>query len=280
METLADLVDRYAVGLLRSGPYVPPGDDLVAVLPALVDALVAGTSPVGPAAVLGLVATSREGRVVLHPPEPGGPPWVLLAVPERGVSGGPLVEVPHPYADLHTERVAPVVLDRLPGATLLQAGAHRVAAGPREGDPMAVRLDRSAYPADVARRGDALFSRIAEALVVRAGTVQVQLHGFADRDDRHEVDVVVSQGASTSEASTAVIGRLVAELGARGLRARDPGHPGCADLAGRRNVQGLAATRHGTGFVHLELSRAVRDDPDAHERVADAVAAALGPPAG
>lgn len=275
METLADLVDRHAAGLLRSGPYAPPGAALLAALPPLVDALLAGTSPVAPAASLGLVATAHEERVVLHPPEPGGPPWVLLAVPVGGVGGGPLVEVPHPYADLHTERVAPVVLDRLPGATLLQAGAHRVAAGPREGDPMAVRLDRSAYPADVARREDALFSRIAEALAARAGVTQVQLHGFADRDDRRDVDVVVSPGASTSPASTTLVGRLIAELASRGLLARDPAHPGCADLAGRRNVQGRAAARHGTAFVHLELGRAVRDDPEAHRRVADAVAAAL-----
>ena len=154
---------------------------------------------------------------------------------------------------------------------LLQAGAHRVAAGPRSGPE---RFDREAYPADVARRADTLFSRLAEGLLARRCLAQVQLHGFAERDDRREVDVVVSPGAA--RAGPLVAG-VTATLAARGLRVRDPDHPGCVDLAGRRNVQGLAARRHGTAFVHLELSRAVRDDPGARDRVAAAVAEALGP---
>lgn len=267
MSALADLVERHTVAALRAGPYAPPGDDLLAALPALLDALVDGAPPAGPAAALGLATGTVDGRTVLHPPHPGGRPWVLLAVPGR--VGGPIVQVPHPYADLHTERVALGILARCPGATLLQAGAHRVAAGPRSGPE---RFDRDAYPADVARRPDALFSRVAEGLVARRGLVQVQLHGFAERDDRHEVDVVVSPGAAEP---APLLTRLAATLAARGLRVRDPAHPGCADLAGRRNVQGLAARRHGTVFAHLELSRAVRDDPDARDRVAAAVAEAL-----
>lgn len=264
MGALADLVDHHAAALLRDGPYEAPGAAVVAALPRLLDALAAGAPLDGPAGALGLHVLRTEGRTVLHPPRPGGAPWVLLAAPAG--PPGAVIEVPHPQADLHTERIAVDVLDRVPDALLLQAGAHRVAAGPRR-EPD--RFDRAKYPADVAKRADALFSRVVEGLLVRRGSPQVQLHGFADREG---VDVVLSPGAAPDGPLTA---RLAAALAAQGLPSCTPDDAGCADLAGRLNVQGLAAAQHGTAFAHLELSRSVREDPAGRERVAEAIAQAL-----
>lgn len=261
------LVRRHTVGLRRSGPYRPPSEDEVGRLSALADALVTADPDAlaSAAATVGLRVSEHDGRLMLVPPAPGLAPWLLLGVMPR-VAPRALVEVPHPYADLHTESAALALVARRPDAVLLQAGVHRVAAGPG-----GVR-DRAAYPADVAARPDAAFSRLAEGLVARLGVVQVQWHGFADRHDRADVDVVASPGAaSPGPVLDAVVSRLVA----CGLRVLGPDEPRVAALAGRRNVQGLAAARHGAPFVHLELSRTVRDDPARLEAVAEAVAGAL-----
>lgn len=266
---LAGLVARHTGALRRSGSYVPPPPEVLDALPALLGALAAGGSVAAPAAELGLHASTVQGRVVLHPPTPGGAPWVLLAVPagEPGV----LVEVPHPYADLHTEVVALEMVARLPRAVLLVAGAHRAAGGPSstEDGPPGGGRDRAAYPADVAVRADALFSRMADGLVGRRRLPQVQVHGFADRGG---VDIVISAGVA---APGPLLTRVRAELVAAGLRVAGPEDLRRVDLLGRRNVQGRSAARHGAAFVHLELSWSVRRDHEARGLVVAAVAAGV-----
>jgi hypothetical protein len=54
------------------------------------------------------------------------------------------------------------------------------------------------------------------------------------------------------------------------------GHdPRWADLRGRRNVAGHVAARTGAAFVHVELSRTLRADPDRRTAVAAAIADAV-----
>ncbi len=60
-----------------------------------------------------------------------------------------------------------------------------------------------------------------------------------------------------------------------GERVRGGGDPGCAELSGTRNVQGRLSARLGTPFVHLELSRSLRADPDRRDAVARVLAEAV-----
>lgn len=262
--SLAAVVDRYTTGLRRSGPYRPPSPQEVALASSFVAGLAVGDPSA--AAALGLrTVPAADGRVALLPPSPGEAPWVVLVL-TPGVVPSVLVEVPHPYADLHTEVAGLGLASRLPGAVLLQAGAHRVASAV----PGSRR--REDCPADVAARPDALFSRLADGLVARLGVAQVQWHGFADRPG---VDVVASPGAA---AAGPLLASAVARLGAQGFRVLGGDDAGMSDLAGRRNVQGLAAAAAGTPFVHLELSRSVRSRRERLDAAVDAVAGAVRVP--
>ncbi|MFC5141088.1 hypothetical protein ACFPK1_22825 [Actinomycetospora rhizophila] len=245
----------------RDGPYRPPRGPELAALDALGDALAHGDGAAAAAAGadLGLAAT-REGDRLLLASDPGDErAWlviVLRAAPDA------VVEVPHPNADLATEHVGLALAQRRPGVLYLQAGAHRVAGAPPEA------RDRVECPADVSSRDDAPFSRVAAVLVGR-GLPQVQLHGFADRAG---VDVVLSPGAAGDSALLAAVRDRLADAGERVGEGDDERW---ADLLGRRNVQGRAAARAGTAFVHLELSRSLRRDADRREAVAAALDKAL-----
>lgn len=262
--SLAGLLTRHTAALDRGAPYRPPTPAEIALVPALVAALAAGRHPDGAGVALGLTAREVDGVRVLCPDQPGGPPWVVLAARPRVVPAV-LVEVPHPLSDRFTDVIGGDLLACLSGSILLQAGAHRVASAPPGS------RDRHEYPADVAIRADALFSRVADGLVAAHGSVQVQVHGFADRPG---VDAVVSPGAAEPGPLVAAVAD---RLAAAGLAVRGPHDPDVVDLAGRRNVQGRSAARHGTAFVHVELAASVRDDPVARDAavvaVADAVAA-------
>jgi hypothetical protein len=118
----------------------------------------------------------------------------------------------------------------IPDAALLVAGTHRRAA-------------RGA--ADVAHRADSLFHAYAQTLA----TTEIQLHGFA-ATSAPDTDAVVSPGAGESTDLHRGVEKALAQ---QGFRVRHHEH-----LAGRTNVQGIAAAARGTPFLHLELAPAVR----------------------
>ena len=252
---VADLVPA----MTRRVPYRSPDDGERAALEALAAAL--GRGETAGVASLGLEATVSGDTLVLASDPTSERAW-LVVVMRPGVVPDVVVEVPHPNADLDTELVGLALRDRRAGVLLLQAGAHRVAGAPPEA------TDRVDCPADVSSRADAPFSRVASVLTAR-GLPQIQLHGFADRDG---VDVVLSPGAA---AGGPLLDAVEARLRAAGERAGTGEDPRWADLLGRRNVQGLDAAACGTAFVHLELSRSLRRDPDRREAVAAALAVAL-----
>ncbi|GLZ50580.1 hypothetical protein [Actinomycetospora sp. NBRC 106378] len=264
MTSLAGLVDRFTASLRSSGPYRAPDEVERATADALAAAIADGSGPADVerlAAALGFTTTSVAGRVALVADPQSPRAWGLVVLPR--VPPGVLVEVPHPAADLRTEQIGVAVAEGLDDALYLQAGAHRAAGAPADA------RRRSDCPADVAHRPDSVFARLAAGLVVRLGLPQVQLHGFADRPD---LDAVVSPGAATG---SVVLEETVARLTASGERVRRGGEPGCEDLSGTRNVQGRLAARHGTVFVHLELSRSMRRSARRRELVAEAVTAAV-----
>jgi hypothetical protein len=137
-----------------------------------------------------------------------------------------VIEVPHPGSDRLTARLGLELFHAIPTAALLIAGTHRKAAG---------------NAADVAHRADSLFHAFAQTLA----TTEIQLHGFAETS-APDTDAVISPGVGdATELHTA----LEKALTRQGFRVRDHEH-----LAGRTNVQGIAAAVRATPFLHLELA--------------------------
>lgn len=161
------------------------------------------------------------------------------------------VQVPHPVADLETERLGVGVLRSTAGGVMVLAGAHRNAG---EGDS-----------ADVAHRQDSVFHTVTGELVKRQ-LPGMQLHGYAN-DTLPDHDTVVSTGYGTH-------GRTEAEALAEALTADafDVCRAWEAEcvLEGRSNEQGRQAHRRELPFLHLEFNADVRQDA---ERAAEAVRA-------
>ncbi|TDD62922.1 hypothetical protein E1263_02220 [Kribbella antibiotica] len=162
--------------------------------------------------------------------------WGMYVI-DRSAPLSVAVEVPHPVSDLRTELVGIDLFRHEPGAVLLVAGAHRRAA-------------------DVAHEPTSVFHAIATVLAQR-GLAQVQLHGFDDRN-LPATDIVLSSGA-------ALVGdlarRTADRLSAGGFAVCLAWTERCDRLAGTTNAQGEMAAAAGTVFLHVEMSRTVRDSP-------------------
>lgn len=150
------------------------------------------------------------------------------------------VQVPHPVADRHTERLGAALLSRSPGGVMVIAGAHRKAGRDDE--------------ADVAHRRKSVFHAICDELAKR-GVPGIQVHGMAD-DSAPKYDVVASTGKGREAVAE---GRDLADA----LRRR--GYDVCrawarsCPLEGRKNVQGRNATAQDTEFLHVEFGARIRD---------------------
>ena len=179
--------------------------------------------------------------------------WGLYLI-DRSAPPSLAVEVPHPAFDLHSELFGLDLFRQTPGAVLIMAGAHRRADGNR---------------ADVAHDPDSMFQVMASNLVGR-GLPQVQLHGF-DNASAPGYDIVLSTGA-TAAGNPAL--RLGKGLRAVGLATCEAWAQVCAGLEGNTNVQGQLAKTSGTVFLHVEMSRTVRDSSVFRSIVGKALAAA------
>ncbi|MEU0796589.1 hypothetical protein ABZ342_41560 [Amycolatopsis sp. NPDC005961] len=173
----------------------------------------------------------EDGSLVRQEPD-SERAWGLYAL-DRSAPPSLVVEAPHASSDLRTELIGLELFRRTPGAILAVGGAHR-----RREDP--------------AHDTGTVF-HVVTTLLARRGLPQVQLHGFNDTT-LISADVVVSAGAAeTGDAARRAADRL-ADAGFRVCRAwADP----CRGLAGTTNVQSQAAG--GTPFLHVELSRTVRE---------------------
>lgn len=165
-----------------------------------------------------------------------------------------LIEVPHPAFDLRTEELGVDLFDWDPGRVLAVSGTHRRAAD---------------GAGDVAHRADSMFQAVTDGLAGN-GLPQLQLHGFDDAS-LPGVDVVLSSGATG--ASPALPG-VADKLADAGLRVCKAWLTPCGELEGRRNEQGLAAAARGSTFVHVELSRTVREDRELTRAVVEALGSA------
>lgn len=252
---LSGEVRRFAAGLDDDDPYRPPRRAERRQLLSGLRALEAGESP---RAAEDLGFTTRTGV-----DEETGRPFGLLADPgderawgwylvDRSARAELVVEVPHPNSDLRTEEIGLALYRAVPGSILMVAGTHR-----RAGDDAG----------DVAHRTDSMFHAVARDLAGR-GLPQIQLHGFHD-DNLPDTDVVISPGAGDAGG---LVRRVADRIDDADFRVCRSWRRDCGRLEGRTNEQGRDAARQGTPFVHVEISRSVRDDRDAWTRLVRALA--------
>ncbi|TDV56582.1 hypothetical protein [Actinophytocola oryzae] len=245
---LGTQVRRFAAGLHDDARYRAPRQSERRQLLSALRALAAGDSERAEdeAAELGFTVrtgtderTGRRYGLAVNPKGERGWGWYLvdLSAPVRLA-----VEVPHPNFDLHTEEIGLALYRAVPGSLLMVAGTHR-------------RVDDGA--GDVAHRTDSMFHAVASDIAGR-GLPQVQLHGFHD-DNLPDVDVVVSPGAADPDDA---VSRVADRIDDADLRVCRSWRGDCGRLEGTTNVQGRDAARQGTTFVHVEISRSVRDDRD------------------
>lgn len=278
--------------------YVPPSSTSREALQAALTALLEGDAEAAlRAAELGGYAVCRDPAdhdVALFRPEAPEAGYARFAWRVRGAQPV-IVEAPHPHYDLETDTQASLLFERLRARALLMAGAHRCSADEHVADCSGTTgvcgQDGAPYPAsDVAHSDDTLFHA---AHVFFAETFAsdwvVSLHGFT------ESGISVSDGTPAELSGDAAAARVGAALQAifpeAPITSCNP-YPG-AVVKGRRcgttNVQGrhvngapdacaAPATESAGRFVHLEQSLEVRRRYP--ERVAEAIEAALQPPAG
>jgi uncharacterized Zn-binding protein involved in type VI secretion len=99
---------------------------------------------------------------------------------------------------------------------------------------------------------------------------QVQLHGFDDQSMPGK-DFVLSAGATQA----GVPARRAADaLSAAGFVVCRAWAEACKELEGTTNVQGKTAAAEGTMFLHVEMSRTVREDDRGRAAVVGALAEA------
>jgi hypothetical protein len=260
---LDTLLARLAAGARPDGPYRPPSTAERQSAVAAIRRVIAGNASSDDTkalAALGMrtgtgldAATGR--RYAVSASEPGAERgWGAAIADLSPCSTQLLVEVPHLRSDLHTEDLGLALFRAVPSSVLLVAGAHRRA---MNGE------------ADVAHRTDSLFHAVATDVGAR-GVLQIQLHGFDDAS-LPDKDAVVSAGAGAPGPAAEGVAQQLALLGLNVCRAWTAG---CGSLEGRTNVQGQAAAAAGTAFVHLELSRTIRDDARRRSEVANALATA------
>jgi hypothetical protein len=243
---LGEEIGRFAAGLHADAPYRPPEPDERQRLRSALGALRAGDvrRAADEAGALGFTvrtgvdgATGRAYGLAVNPAGERAWGWYLvdMSAPARLV-----VEVPHPNFDLHTEEIGLALYRAVPGSVLAMSGTHR-------------RVANGA--GDVAHRTDSMFHAVATDLAGQ-GLPQVQLHGFHD-DNQPDTDVVLSPGAGDAGAQ---VRRVADRTDAAGLRVCRSWRQDCGRLEGTTNEQGRDAAARGTVFVHVEISRSVRDD--------------------
>ncbi len=257
---LGEEVRRFAAGLHDDAPYRAPTSDERQRLLSALRALQAGESeraaeearPLGYTVRTGIDAeTRRPFGLAVNPSDDRAWGWYLIDLSEPVRLA---IEVPHPNFDLHTERIGLALYQTVPGSVLAVAGTHR-------------RVDDGA--GDVAHRTDSMFHAVARDFAGR-DLPQVQLHGFHDTN-LPDADVVVSPGAGDAGDSVRRVAERTAEADLRVCRSW---RQDCGRLEGTSNEQGRDAAERGAVFVHVEISRSVRDDRDAWRKLVRALEAA------
>ena len=154
-----------------------------------------------------------------------------------------VVEVPHPLYDVNTPQAGVEAFRRGHAQALLVAGTHR--------------YSNSDDSSDVAHEARTMFALVHRAIVSARQSV-IQLHGFDGADSEDYGDMVVSGGEPNPAVELAPV---TDALRAAGFDVCHYDGEQCEGLGGTQNVQGAWCRVVEARFLHLELSREVRDDP-------------------
>ncbi|MCX2953992.1 hypothetical protein [Lentzea sp. NEAU-D7] len=247
--SVEERVQQYSAALREDAAYRPPSND---ERRTFVDALTSLSSGrpddvpavAGPLRALGMSVAQgvddRTGRAyVIVSSEPNAERGWGLYVVDLTRPTRLALQVPHPANDLRTDEIGLDLFRKVPGSVLAVSGTHRAVAN---------------GAGDAAHRTDSMFHALAVEHSDR-GLPQVQLHGFGD-DSLSSADAVISPGAGEAGPEHRRIADGLEDV----LRVCRAWTRDCGQLEGRRNKQGGVAAEHGVTFVHLEASRAVRDD--------------------
>lgn len=178
-----------------------------------------------------------------------------VLVLRKGPARACVIEAPHTFFDTGTLELATHAFSALRCQALLINTAHRAASMEAQDEQARRQAARTGeLPSDLAHAAQSFFSAAHQALVARprAGPV-LQLHGYKD-------DSAPGWAAVVSNARTKLPIRHVVER----LREALPGHAIAAyptdyqGLGGTRNEQAAYSVQRGGAFLHLELSRSLR----------------------
>jgi hypothetical protein len=188
-----------------------------------------------------------------------------------------LVEVPHPFADVHTPEIGGRVFAECEAKGFLLAGAHR-------------------EKADVPDLVDSIFHQVHTAWIGPAAQVAAwQIHGFASFKHAFPrgAQVVASTGDGAIAPEVAALDSVLEERGLTSYvfnelpaeadenRELNGGVAGVTftSLAGAKNEQGRLSRSLGGKFVHVELDVDVRADRERRKVASSAIAAVIARPA-
>ncbi|HEX6960245.1 MAG TPA: hypothetical protein VF175_00145 [Lacipirellula sp.] len=188
-----------------------------------------------------------------------------------------LVEVPHPFADMHTPEIGGQIFEECEARGFLLAGAHR-------------------EKADVPDLVDSIFHQVHTAWIGPSGQVAAwQIHGFASvkHPFPNGAKVVTSTGDGEIVPEIAALDSVMEDRGLRSYvfnelpakaqenRELNGGVPGVTftSLAATKNEQGRHSRSLGGAFVHVELDVEVRADEQRRQVASSAIAAAIAQPA-
>jgi len=180
------------------------------------------------------------------------------------------IHVDHPVFDLNTYRVGSSAFRELGAEWFFMAGTHRYANPNGE--------------SDMARAADSVFQTFHEQLL-STETVALSIHGFSPAAHDPPIsrsDIILSAGQTSSgvwevpEITLTLRDAFVRRGYATAVAFQDPGF---LDLSGGINPQGQYANET-VGFghwIHIELTRSIRETSMEYLKVVDTLAGFLGP---
>jgi hypothetical protein len=196
-----------------------------------------------------------EGQWLLR--EDGAPRGAgAVVLPPNAPAGAPIVEAPHTFHDVGTLPIALEAFAEGPAAALLVNTVHRAASRPGGPDGAGGgENDTAELSSDLAHAPRSFFLAAHEVLLdVRPDALVIQLHGFADGTATGAAVVLSAAGTRADPAPAARA--LRSELGDGVVDIAPARHP---QLGGLTNVEALACRRRAARFLHVELSRSLRD---------------------
>lgn len=246
---LAELLDGAKRGGKTAVDYRVPSEDEVESYAAWVVGALgkSGDVPARPGFVVRPL--SDQGELVALLEEPRQKRGTGAVILRRGSARPILLQIPHSYFDVGTLPLGVELFELLEARAMMVNTVHRYRATDGEKPPKGehsttdmAHAERSAYLA----LHDALVARRPELLTI-------QLHGFAD-DAVPGVDVILS-GSKTRLDPRPIAERLRAALPDVQVRA----YPHDVDkLGGTTNVEARTSRRRGSEFLHVEMSRSMR----------------------